>query len=397
MAIEGRSERAEGPIRYGMVGGGQGAFIGGVHRIAARMDGEFQLVAGALSSNPEKAKASAAELGLDPERSYGSFQEMAKVEAKRPDGIEAVAIVTPNHMHWPAAKAFLDAGIHVICDKPLTSTLADARKLASLVEKSGKLFVLTHNYTGYPMVRQARDMVQKGQLGEIRVIQAEYPQDWLAENIEASGQKQAAWRTDPKQSGAGGATGDIGTHAYNLLRFVTGLELDSLAADLDAFVPGRMLDDNAHVMLRFKPATKGSGKGAKGMIWASQVAVGHENGLKLRVYGTKGGIEWVQADPNYLWFTPFGQPRQLITRAGAGAGPAAARVTRVPSGHPEGYLEGFANIYAEAARAIRAARRKGGKAAKDVIYPTVQDGVEGVAFVEACVKSSAKNGAWVKL
>ncbi|BCH24511.1 Gfo/Idh/MocA family protein [Mesorhizobium sp. L-8-3] len=396
MAIEGRAERAQGPIRYGMVGGGQGAFIGGVHRIAARMDGEFELVAGALSSDPERARASAAELGLDPVRSYGSFQEMAKAEAKRPDGIEAVAIVTPNHMHWPAAKAFLEAGIHVICDKPLTSTLADAKKLAALVEKSGKLFVLTHNYTGYPMVRQAREMVQKGQLGEIRVVQAEYPQDWLTENLEATGQKQAAWRTDPKRSGAGGSTGDIGTHAYNLLRFVTGLELDSLAADLDAFVPGRQLDDNAHVMLRFKPAAKGSGKGAKGMIWASQVAVGHENGLKLRVYGSKGGLEWVQADPNYLWFTPFGQPKQLITRAGAGAGPAAGRVTRVPSGHPEGYLEGFANIYAEAARAIRAARKKGGRVHKEVIYPTVQDGVEGVAFVEACVKSSARNGAWVK-
>ncbi|BCH32244.1 oxidoreductase [Mesorhizobium sp. L-8-10] len=396
MAIEGRAERAQGPIRYGMVGGGQGAFIGGVHRIAARMDGEFELVAGALSSDPERARASAAELGLDPARSYGSFQEMAKAEAKRPDGIEAVAIVTPNHMHWPAAKAFLEAGIHVICDKPLTSTLADAKKLAALVEKSGKLFVLTHNYTGYPMVRQAREMVQKGQLGEIRVVQAEYPQDWLTENLEATGQKQAAWRTDPKRSGAGGSTGDIGTHAYNLLRFVTGLELDSLAADLDAFVPGRQLDDNAHVMLRFKPAAKGSGKGAKGMIWASQVAVGHENGLKLRVYGSKGGLEWVQADPNYLWFTPFGQPKQLITRAGAGAGPAAGRVTRVPSGHPEGYLEGFANIYAEAARAIRAARKKGGRVPKEVIYPTVQDGVEGVAFVEACVKSSARNGAWVK-
>lgn len=397
MAIEGRAERAQGPIRYGMVGGGQGAFIGGVHRIAARMDGEFELVAGALSSDPEKAKASAAELGLDPARSYGTFQEMAKAEAKRPDGIEAVAIVTPNHMHWPAAKAFLEAGIHVICDKPLTSTLADAKKLAALAGKSGKLFVLTHNYTGYPMVRQAREMVQKGQLGEIRVVQAEYPQDWLTENLEATGQKQAAWRTDPKRSGVGGSTGDIGTHAYNLLRFVTGLELESLAADLDAFVPGRQLDDNAHVMLRFKPAAKGGGKGAKGMLWASQVAVGHENGLKLRVYGSKGGLEWVQADPNYLWFTPFGQPKQLITRAGAGAGPAAGRVTRVPSGHPEGYLEGFANIYAEAARAIRAARKKGGKTPRDVIYPTVQDGVEGVAFVEACVKSSAKNGAWVKL
>jgi len=383
-------ESGSGPIRYGMVGGGQGAFIGGVHRIAARIDGEFVLVAGALSSNPERAKASGAELGLDPERNYGSFQEMARAEAKRPDGIEAVAIVTPNHMHYPAAKAFLEAGIHVICDKPLTSTLADAKKLAALVEKSGKVFVLTHNYTGYPMIRQAREMVQKGQLGEIRVVQAEYPQDWLTEKAEDTGSKQAAWRVDPKQSGVGGSTGDIGTHAYNLARFVSGLELDSLSADLDAFVKGRVLDDNAHVMLRFKG-------GAKGMIWASQVAPGNENGLKLRVYGTKGGIEWTQADPNYLWYTPFGEPKRLITRGGAGAGAAAARVTRVPPGHPEGYLEGFATIYAEAARAIRAARRKNGKPAKDVIYPTVQDGVEGVAFVEACVKSSKKNAAWTKL
>ena len=383
-------ESGSGPIRLGMVGGGQGAFIGGVHRIAARIDGEFQLVAGALSSSPEKAKASAAELGLDPSRSYGSFQEMAKAEAKRADGIEAVSIVTPNHMHWPAAKAFLDAGIHVICDKPLTSNLADAKKLAALVEKSGKVFVLTHNYTGYPMIRHAREMVQKGQLGEIRVIQAEYPQDWLTTKVEDTGAKQAVWRTDPKQSGAGGATGDIGTHAYNLARFVSGLELDSLSADLNAFVKGRLLDDNAHVMLRFKG-------GAKGMLWASQVAPGNENALKLRVYGTKGGIEWSQEQPNHLWYTPFGEPKQLITRAGAGAGPAAARVSRVPSGHPEGYLEGFATIYAEAARAIRAARRKNGKPAKDVVYPTIQDGVEGVAFVEACVRSSKKNAAWTKL
>lgn len=383
-------ESGSGPIRLGMVGGGQGAFIGGVHRIAARLDGEFQLVAGALSASPEKAKASAAELGLDPARSYGSFAEMAKAEAKRADGIEAVSIVTPNHMHWPAAKAFLDAGIHVICDKPLTSNLADAKKLAALVEKSGKVFVLTHNYTGYPMIRHAREMVQKGQLGEIRVIQAEYPQDWLTTKVEDTGAKQAVWRTDPKQSGAGGATGDIGTHAYNLARFVSGLELDSLSADLNAFVKGRLLDDNAHVMLRFKG-------GAKGMLWASQVAPGNENALKLRVYGTKGGIEWSQEQPNHLWYTPFGEPKQLITRAGAGAGPAAARVSRVPSGHPEGYLEGFATIYAEAARAIRAARRKNGKPTKDVIYPTIHDGVEGVAFVEACVRSSKKNAAWTKL
>ena len=390
-----KAERGGGPIRLGMVGGGQGAFIGAVHRIAARLDNEFVLVAGALSSDPARAKASAAELGLDPERSYGSFAEMAKAEAKRPDGIEAVAIVTPNNVHFPAAKAFLEAGIHVICDKPVTSTLADAKKLAALVEKTGKVFVLTHNYTGYPMIRQAREMVAKGQLGDIRVVQAEYPQDWLTEALETTGQKQASWRVDPKQSGAGGALGDIGTHAYNLARFVSGLELDSVSADIDAFVPGRQLDDNANVLLRFK--AKGKARAAKGMLWASQVAPGNENGLKLRVYGTKGGLEWTQADPNYLWYTPFGQPKQLLTRAGAGATAVAGRVTRVPSGHPEGYLEGFANIYQEAARAIRAALRKGGRPDKDVVFPTVQDGVEGVAFVEACVKSAKKNGAWTKL
>jgi predicted dehydrogenase len=383
-------ESGSGPIRLGMVGGGQGAFIGAVHRIAARLDGEFSLVAGALSSDPARAKASAAELGLDPARSYGSFAEMAKAEAARPDGIEAVSIVTPNHVHYPAAKAFLEAGIHVICDKPLTSTLADAKKLAAVAAKSGRLFVLTHNYTGYPMIRQAREMVQSGKLGDIRVVQAEYPQDWLTTKVEDTGAKQAVWRTDPKQSGAGGATGDIGTHAYNLARFVTGLELDQLAADLTAFVPGRLLDDNAHVMLRFKG-------GAKGMLWASQVAPGNENALKLRVYGTKGGLEWAQEDPNYLWYTPFGEPKRLVTRGGAGAGEAAGRVSRIPPGHPEGYLEGFANIYAEAARAIRAARRKGGKPPKGVLFPTIDDGVEGVAFVEACVRSSKKNGAWTSL
>ncbi len=383
-------DSGQGPIRYGMVGGGQGAFIGAVHRIAARLDGHFKLVAGALSSEAERARASAAELGLAPDRSYASFAEMAKAEARRDDGIEAVAIVTPNHVHYAAAKTFLDAGIHVICDKPLTSNLADAKKLAAAVARSGKLFVLTHNYTGYPMIRQAREMVSSGALGKIRLVQAEYVQDWLTTRLEETGQKQAAWRTDPARSGAGGASGDIGTHAYNLARFVTGLPLDSLAADLDTFVPGRRLDDNTHVLLRFAG-------GAKGMLWASQVAPGNENGLKLRVYGDKGGLEWAQENPNQLWFTPFGEPKRLITRAGAGAGPAAARVTRIPSGHPEGYLEGFATIYSEAAQAIRAARRKGAKPPKDVLYPTVADGVEGVAFVEACVKSSKKNGAWTKL
>jgi predicted dehydrogenase len=395
MAIEGSSEQTREPrIRLGMVGGGTGAFIGAVHRIAARIDDQFDLIAGALSSSPEKAAASGRDLGLDPSRTYSSYRDMAIREAKLKNGIEAVSIVTPNHVHYDAAKEFLRRGIHVICDKPLTSNLADAKKLKKVADESGALFILTHNYTGYPMVRQAREMVENGELGDIRIVQVEYPQDWLTENIEQSGQKQAAWRTDPAQSGAGGSTGDIGTHAYNLASFVTGLELDSLAADLDSFVEGRRLDDNGHVLLRFK--AKGKEKPAKGMLWCSQVAPGHENGLKLRVYGTKGGIEWTQADPNYLWYTPFGDQKRLITRNGAGSGAAAARVSRIPSGHPEGYLEAFATIYTEAARAINA-RKKGVAVDPAVIYPTVDDGVKGVAFVEACVASSKRNGAWVKL
>ena len=389
MAIEGRSDKFSGRIRLGMVGGGQGAFIGAVHRIAARLDDHYELVAGALSSDPERSKASGRELGLKEDRCYGTFEEMARREARIKDGIEAVAIVTPNHMHFPAARAFLKRGIHVICDKPLTTTLRDAKKLAELVEKSGKVFVLTHNYTGYPMIRQAREMVAGGELGDIRVVNVEYAQDWLSRRLEASGQKQAEWRTDPARSGAGGAVGDIGTHAYNLVSFVSGLDAESLSADLTTFVEGRVLDDNVHVMLRYA-------NGARGMLWASQVAPGNENGLKLRVYGTKGGLEWCQEDPNYLWFTPFGEPKRLITRSGAGAGAAAARVARVPPGHPEGYLEGFANIYSEAAAAIIAART-GGKPDAAVTFPTVEDGVKGMAFIDACIKSSGRNAAWVNL
>ncbi|WP_454747020.1 Gfo/Idh/MocA family protein [Ciceribacter selenitireducens] len=394
MAIEGKTEARTQKIRLGMVGGGSGAFIGGVHRMAARIDDHFELVAGALSSTAEKSLASGRELGLDPERCYGSFEEMAENESARPDGIEAVSIVTPNHVHYPAAKAFLERGIHVICDKPLTSNLEDAKKLKAVADQSKALFVLTHNYTGYPMVRHARELVRSGELGDIRLVQMEYPQDWLAEPIEQTGQKQAAWRTDPKQSGAGGSTGDIGTHAYNLGCFISGLEVEELAADVHTFVAGRKLDDNAHVMLRFK--AKGGGMPAKGLLWCSQVAVGHENGLKVRVYGTKAGIEWVQADPNYLWFTRLGEPKQLITRGGAGAGASAQRVTRIPGGHPEGYLEAFATIYTEAAAAINAAKT-GTAVDPAVVYPTIDDGVKGVAFVEACVASSKGNGAWVKV
>jgi predicted dehydrogenase len=388
--VEARSDAGAGRrIRLGMVGGGQGAFIGAVHRIASRIDDQYELVAGALSSTPKKAIDSALEIGIARDRAYGSFEEMAKAEAKRPDGIEVVAIVTPNHMHAGPAKAFLKAGIHVICDKPLALSAKEAKELVALTKKTGKIFAVTHNYTGYPMIRQARAMVAAGELGEIRVVQAEYAQDWLTERVEATGQKQADWRTDPKRSGAGGALGDIGTHAYNLACFVTGLTLDSLCADLTAFVKGRKLDDNDNVLLRWKG-------GAKGMLWASQVAPGNENGLTLRVYGSKGGLSWKQEDPNYLWFSPFGQPPRKITRGGAGAGPEAGRVTRVPSGHPEGYLEGFANIYSEVAKAIVAART-GAKVDPAVIFPTVEDGLKGMEFIEAAVKSSAKGATWVKV
>jgi predicted dehydrogenase len=387
MAITGAHVARAPRIRLGMVGGGRDAFIGAVHRIAARIDDQYELVAGCFSSTAEKSLASAADLGVP--RAYASFAEMAAKEARRKDGIEAVAIVTPNHMHAPVAMQFLKRGIHVICDKPLTSTLIEAKRLAKAAEASGVVFALTHNYTGYPMVRHARAMAQSGGLGEIRVVQVEYPQDWLAEPLEGTGQKQADWRTDPARSGAGGSTGDIGTHAFNLAGFVTGLEVAELAADLQAFVPGRRVDDNAHVMLRYKG-------GARGMLWCSQVATGNENALRLRVYGTKAGIEWAQEDPNYLWVTPLGQPRMKITRGGAGAGPEAGRMSRIPPGHPEGYLEGFANIYAEAARAILA-RRDGIAVDAAVSYPGLKEGVEGVAFVDACVRSSARNGAWVKL
>ena len=384
MAIEGRSDAHTGRIRLGMVGGGNDAFIGAVHRLAARLDDKFELVAGALSSTPEKAQASGAALGLAPDRTYDDYTQMAKREARLKNGIEAVAIVTPNHVHFPAAREFLKRGIHVICDKPLTSTLADAKKMVKAAESSDALFVLTHNYTGYPMVRQAREMVAAGDLGTLRVVQVEYPQDWLTQD---ESNKQADWRTDPARSGAGGSTGDIGTHAFNLASFVTGLTLESLAADLQSFVPGRRVDDNAHVMLRFVG-------GARGMLWCSQVAPGNENNLKLRVYGDKGGLEWHQEHPNHLHVMPFGEPHRIITRGGAGMLDSVAPSTRIPPGHPEGYLEGFANLYSEAADAIRA-HQAGDSVAN--LLPTVQDGLRGVQFIDACVRSSARNAAWVKL
>ncbi len=377
-----------GPIRLGMVGGGQGALIGAVHRVAARLDGAFQLTAGALSSTPEKAQASGVEIGLAQDRIYADYTEMAKREARLKDGIEAVAIVTPNHMHLPVAREFLKRGIHVICDKPLTGTLADAKKMQKAAQNADTLFILTHNYTGYPLVREAKERVARGDLGDIRLVQVEYAQDWLAE-VPDPGNKQADWRTDPARSGVGGATGDIGTHAFNLARFVTDLVPEALAADLQSFVPGRTLDDNAHVMLRFEG-------GARGTLWCSQVAAGCENGLRLRIYGTKAGLEWRQENPNELRVTPLGGSTTVVTRGSSDTGAAAARVTRIPPGHPEGFFEAFANLYSEAALAIRA-HRSGAALPEGVTFPSIDDGVEGVAFVEACVRSSKRNAAWVTL
>jgi predicted dehydrogenase len=307
---------------------------------------------------------------------------MARAEASRKDGIEAVSIVTPNHLHFGPASVFLKSGIHVICDKPLTSALDQARALAAIKPKNGAKFLLTHNYTGYPLIRQARTLVESGALGKIRVVQVEYPQDWLTNKLS---NKQADWRVDPKRSGAGGCIGDIGTHAYNLARFVTRLETHSVSADLTTFVKGRKVDDNVHILLRFEG-------GARGMLWASQVAVGNENGIAIRVYGEKAGLEWSQTNPNQMWFTEFGKPRQLLTRGGAISGkPAPSMNIRVPAGHPEGYLEAFATLYAQFAEVIRG----DGKAVAGLL-PSLQDGVEGMTFIAAALKSSADNGRWVR-
>lgn len=374
-------------IKLGMVGGGKDAFIGSIHRMAARLDDRYDLVAGALSSSPIKASESAAEIGIDKKRSYTSYQEMAKKEGKLADGIDAVAIVTPNHLHADVAKVFLEAGIHIICDKPLTAKLSDAEELAALVKESGLVFAITYNYSGYPMVRQAKEMIAKGEIGTVRMVQSEYAQDWLATNIEQNGQKQATWRTDPNQAGAGGAIGDIGTHAYQLAEFITGLEASSLLADLDSFVSGRSLDDNANILLHYK-------NGAKGMLWVSQIASGKENGLNIRIFGDKGGLEWSQEDPNYLQHTTLGKPKQILTRAGSTTGELANAASRIPSGHPEGFIEGFANIYRETADLILAHHNK---TEFTNLVPTVDDGLRGMRFIDKAVASNQAGSIWQSL
>ncbi len=377
-------------IRLGMVGGGHGGFIGAVHRCAARLDDQYDLVAGALSSDPGRAKDSGESLRLAPERVYSDFKEMARIESQRKDGIEAVAIVTPNYLHVPVATAFIEVGIHVICDKPLAMSLAEGQELAALLtRKPAVIFALTHNYSGYPMVRQARAMIQEGTLGTIRVVQVEYPQDWLTQPLESSGQRQAEWRTDPQKSGIGGSIADIGTHAFQLATFVTGLAVEEVAADLSTFVEGRRLDDNAHVMLRFEG-------GARGMLFASQVCPGNQNALKIRVYGSKGGLEWNQEDPNLLRHSPYARPDRILTRAGPQSHPSSRQATRLPAGHPEGYLESFANIYKDVAVQIRL-RRAGRTTKGPLLFPGISDGLIGMAFIEACVMSSGQNSRWTRL
>jgi predicted dehydrogenase len=379
-------------IRYGMVGGGRGAFIGAVHRIAANMDGQIELVCGAFSSDPQKSRDSGADFYLPASRCYGSYEEMIKKEAalQPNERMDFVSIVTPNHMHFPPAKAALEAGFHVLSDKPATFDLAEAKALGELVKKTGKLYGLTHNYTGYPLVKQAREMVKNGALGKIRKIVVEYPQGWLATKLEASDQKQAAWRTDPKRSGAAGCIGDIGTHAENLAEYISGLKIKELAADITAFVEGRPLDDDGNVLLRFEG-------GAKGVLHASQISVGEENNLNIRIYGEKGGLEWHQNEPNTMLVKWLDQPMQVYRTANGYLGKAAAAATRTPPAHPEGYLEAFANIYKNFAAHIRALVANTQPDELVLDYPKIEDGIRGMAFIEAVVKSSKNNAAWTKL
>lgn len=377
-------------VKLGMVGGGQGAFIGAVHRMAARLDDRYDFVAGALSSTPEKSVASGKALGLADDRCYPTWQAMLEAERRRPadDRIEAVSIVTPNHAHYEPAKAFAAAGFHVILDKPMVNTIEQAESLARTVRENDVVFAVTYNYSGYPLVKQAREMVRSGELGEVRKVVVEYNQGWLAEKLEQTGQKQADWRTDPARSGVGGCIGDIGSHCEQLASYITGLELESLCADLTTFVPGRRLDDDANVLLRFKG-------GARGILFASQICVGGENDLRIRVWGTKGGLTWHQEAPNALLVHRLGQPDQIYRRANGYLGESAARNTRIPSGHPEAFIEAFANVYRAAADAIRA--NAGANGPEQFDFPGVADGARGVRFIHRTVESSHSDQKWIRV
>ena len=379
-------------LRMGMVGGGQGAFIGAVHRMAAALDGEIELVCGAFSSDPERSKASGAELGLPPDRCYATFKDMIQREKRlKPERrMQFVSIVTPNHVHFAPAKMALQNGFHVICDKPVAFSLKEALALEKIVEKSGLVFALTHNYTGYPMVKQAKSMIKTGELGKLRKIVVEYPQGWLSTNLESSGQKQAAWRTDPKRSGIAGAMGDIGSHAENLAEYITGLKIKEICADISIFVPGRQLDDDGNVLLRFEGC-------AKGILHASQISAGEENNLNIRVYGEKGGLEWRQMEPNTLLVKWLDKPMQVLRTGVGDLCPEAQAATRIPAGHPEGYLEAFANIYRNFAHCVQAHINGVSPDPVRVDYPTIQDGVRGMQFIEKVIASGKSKSKWVNM
>ncbi len=379
---------AQRKLRYGMVGGGQGAFIGAVHRLAAALDGQMELVAGAFSADAENSRITGEQLFLPPSRVYATYAEMARREAALPAGerIDFVVIVTPNFLHAPVATVFLKAGFHVVCDKPMTLNLREAKALRATVRQTGRIFALTHNYTGYPMVKEARELVRTGKLGKILKVVAEYPQGWLLDRLETSGHKQAAWRADPKKAGATCCLGDIGTHAENLGRYITGLHIDSLCASFTTFVPGRQLEDDASLLIRYQG-------GAQGVLHASQVSCGEENNLNIRVYGTLGSLAWHQEHPNELKFQPKGEPARILRRGNNHLSDAARKFTRLPSGHPEAFIEAFANIYLETAAAIRD-HQKGRRGVYD--FPTVDDGVYGMAFLETAVKSAKSKVKWTQ-
>ncbi len=387
--IEGSTDSgAAGKLRYGMVGGGQGAFIGDVHRRAIGLDGLAELTAGCFSRSFDNTRTTGRSLGVAADRLYAGFEEMAEKESQRSDRIDFVVIVTPNHQHYAVAKAFLSKGIHVVCDKPLTLEVAEARELAELAKENRLLFAVTYTYTGYPAVKHAREMIQRGDIGELRFVNAEYPQEWLASPIEKDGQKQAAWRTDPQQTGKSNCVGDIGSHIENMVSYVTGLRIKSVCARLDSFVPGRVLDDNATIMVEY------SG-GAKGLYWSSQIAVGYDNGIRLRVFGTKGSLQWSQENPNYLTVSRLGEPTQTLSRGRDSFYPHAQSYSRIPSGHPEGYFEAFANIYKTYINALAKIKAGGKPEAAELDFPTVEMGIDGVNFIGKCVESSQKGAVWI--
>ena len=388
--IEGSSQGSGTALRYGMVGGGPNAFIGEVHRKAIALDGSAGLVAGCFSRSFEGTVATGRALGLEQARLYRTYEEMAEAEAKRPDGIDFVVIVTPNATHHPAARAFLSRGIHVVCDKPLVFEVKEAEELAALARQKDLLFCVTYTYTGYPTVKQARELIARGELGELRFVNAEYPQEWLSTLIEKEGQKQASWRTDPAQTGVSNCVGDIGSHVENMVRYMTGLEISRLCARLDTFVQGRVLDDNASILVEYKG-------GAKGLYWSSQIAVGYDNALRVRVFGSKGSLQWSQENPNYLTVSKLGKPTEVLSRGRDAFYPHAQGYSRIPSGHPEGYFEAFANIYKTFSAAL-ARKKAGGKLEeKDLDFPGAADGISGVRFINKCVESSKKGAAWVDL